>query len=345
MVKSLYATLLALLGILIQASVSVSAQPQKITPLEKDLNFLLEWFPGRFDNSLQVFWEPQLEVPEEDRHYRRHSIFRRVDLPKFGDHVLYAEQYRDGDPDAIYRQRLYVFSVDETEGAIRLQIHIPKNPDRLKGAYRDPDLLKRLRPTATRVVEGCDVLWRRQANQFIGHVGDGTCRFWSQQFGKDIVLDESLILTENELWLADRGLDEAGEYVFGMKGETPSKLRRVRPFECWAAILRGAAHGDSGEGQSDWDFRRGVWLHDQQGEAVLTTDEDPARRIMLRLRRVEWPTGSNRPSLTLYVHEGNNSRATSYAWTEYDAERVGINLRWLQASCSHAPDRLYEDGR
>ena len=88
----------------------------------------------------------------------------------------------------------------------------------------------------------------------------------------------------------------------------------------------------------DWDFRRGVSLHDQGGEAELITDEETPRRIRLRLRNVDWPYGTNRPSLTLYVLEGDNDRAVSYAWNEGDAERIGINLRWLQASCTHTPD-------
>jgi hypothetical protein len=109
-------------------------------------------------------------------------------------------------------------------------------------------------------------------------------------------------------------------------------------------VLRGARHGDSGAGaqDSDWYFQRGVLLHDQGGTAVISTDENPARQIALKLRRVEWPSGPNRPSLTLYVIEQGSDRAVSYAWGEYDAERLGINLRWLQASCTHAPERLWD---
>ncbi|MEM6653596.1 MAG: hypothetical protein AAF582_13425, partial [Pseudomonadota bacterium] len=130
-------------------------------------------------------------------------------------------------------------------------------------------------------------------------------------------------------------------WVTARRGENVSeaRLRRARPFECWAAVLRGATHGDSGEGMRDWDFRRGVTLHDQGGEAELITDEEPPRRIRLRLRNVDWPYGTNRPSLTLYVLEGDNDRAVSYAWNEGDADRIGLNLRWLQASCTHAPER------
>lgn len=126
-------------------------------------------------------------------------------------------------------------------------------------------------------------------------------------------------------------------------GLKPDQLRRVRPFSCWVAVLRGARHGDPGVGakDSDWFFTRNIWLHDQGGVATVRTDETPKRELRLRLRRVAWPSGPNRPSLTLYVLEPGNERAVSYAWAEFDAGRLGINLRWMQASCTHAPERLW----
>jgi len=330
-------------------TVSLSAQANQQAVLEKDLKLLLEWFPGRYDSSLQVFWQPELGIPEDERNYQRHTIFREVELPEFGEHVFYAEQSRDGDLDNIYRQRIYVFTTDLEENAVRLRVHVPKNTEKLKGAYRDLDLLKDLKPEDTITWDGCDLFWERQPNQFIGRLKEGSCRFTSKQFKQEILLDEYLILSPSALWFADKGTSLDGEYLFGMKGDTPSKSLKVRPFECWASILRGAQHGDSGESadinKDDWNFHRGLWFHDQGGEILIQTDEQPSRDIRLVLRRVEWPTKNNRPSLVLNIFEGESDRATSYSWTELDSKRIGINLRWLQASCSHAPDRIYEDGR
>lgn len=319
----------------------LSAQPSQ-TMLEKDFKLLLEWFPGRYDNELQVFWEPDLGVAEDERHERIHSIFKPVSLPAFGDHVFYVEQYSDGDPSKIYRQRLYVFTPDVESDAIRLKIFTAKSPERIVGAARDPSKLLRLKPADATATPGCDVFWRRQANQFIGSMKDGACRVQSKRFGGEIVISDDLVLTPDEIWISDRANTPEGAYVFGNKAGIPHKLRKIRSFECWTAVLRGAKHGDSGADSNDWQFQRGGWIHDQGGLLSLTTDEQPARKIGLRLRRVEWPTGTNRPSLTLYVLEGENTRAVSYAWTEYDAERIGVNLRWLQASCTAAPDRLYD---
>lgn len=334
-------SLAAVLAIAFAAPTAGAAQGVPATALEKDFALFLEWFPGRYDNESQVFWEPELGVAAEVRHERIHSIFRPVELPAFGSHVFYVEQFSNGDSARIYRQRIYALSADAAAGAIRLKIYTPMKPAALAGAWRDPSKLLGLKPAQTTTIEGCDVLWRRQANQFIGSIEDGACRVKSDRFG-EIVIDDDLVLTPEEIWISDRATTLNGDYVFGNKAGVPHKLKKARSFECWTAVLRGAKHGDSGEGMNDWQFQRGGLLHDQGGVLELTTDESPPRRVTLLLRRVEWPTGLNRPSLTLYAREGTSERAVSYAWTEFDAQRIGLNLRWLQASCTYAPDRLYE---
>jgi hypothetical protein len=312
------------------------------TALDKDLALFLDWFPGRYDNELQVFWERDENVAEDARHERIHSIFRPVDLPAFGKHVFYVEQFSDGDPSKIYRQRIYAFSADEGEEAIRLRIYTPKNPGVIAGAWRDPAKLTTLKLKDATTLPGCDVFWRRQANQFLGSIPDGGCKVRSERLGEEIVIDDDLVLTPDEIWIADRATTIGGAYVFGNRAGVPHKLKKVRPFECWTATLKGARHGDSGEGLNDWNFSRGGLLHDQGGELKLQTADDPPRQLRLKLRRVEWPSGPNRPSLTLYVHESDNPRAVSYVWGEADADRLGLNLRWLQASCTLAPERLWE---
>lgn len=310
--------------------------------LEKDLALFLDWLPGRYDNELQTFFEPDLGVAEAERHERVHAVFRRVDLPAFGAPAFYVEHYRGGDPAKISRQRIYVASADETEKAIRLRMFAPKSPGRIAGAWRDVAKLKGLKPSDATTIAGCDVLWRREANQFRGRVADGACRVPAAGAEGDLVVDDDLILAPNEVWMSTRAATPDGGYGSGNRAGVPDKLKKVRAFECWTAVLRGARHGDSGEGLDDWDFRRGGLIHDQAGVLALATDETPPRDIRLKLRRVEWPSGPNRPSLTLYVHEGAATRALSYAWAEADAERIGINLRWLQASCTHAPERIWE---
>lgn len=338
-------TLLASAAALVMSAAPALAQTGFAGPegvLDRDMRTFLEWFPGRYDNNNEVMFADDIGTPEEHRNGRIHSIFYPVDLPAFGDHVFYVQQYADNQPDQIYRQRIYVFTADYEANAIRLDIHAPNDVDPLLDAHLDPSRLDGLTPEMTRSYPGCEVYWRRQENQFIGETVRGACRVESRS-GRMLVIEDDLVLTEDAIWIQDRANTEDGDYVFGNQAGIPHRLEKVRPFRCWTAILRGAEHGDSGEGMDDWWFTRNVFLHDQGGVARLTTDEETPREIELRLGRPTWPYGNSRPSTTLYVYEGGSDRAVSYAWSEHDAERVGVNLRWLQASCTHTPGDWGDD--
>lgn len=297
--------------------------------LDKDLMVLMAWFPGEYDNQEQVYFEDELDVPEDLRHERTHHIFHRVDLPNFGENVIYVQQYTDDNPDNIYRQRIYVFKPDYQEQAVRLVIHNPKDPKALVDAHLDPTKLEGLSPDDTRVLPGCEVYWRRQSNQFIGYMKKDACTFESKRSGKTIVINDDLVLTETELWISDRANDADGNYVFGHKQGVPHKNRKARAFSCWVAVKRQDAEG--------WYFERGLKLHDQGGRFWLTTDEDKPQNIGLKMRNVVWPYGTNQPSLVLYAYREDPDKSVSYAWSEPTSKRVGLNLRWMQASCSHTP--------
>ncbi len=322
---------LALLFVLATTMPAAAESPRAI--LEKDLEVFLGWFEGRFDNAEQVYFEREMNVPEELRHERIHSIFAPVDLPEVGAHVMYVEQYSDGDPDAIYRQRLYDFTLDETADAIVLTILTLPDPPAVAGAHEDPTLLAGLTRADLGTTPGCDVFWRRRANQFVGEIPDGACRVTSERLGTELVIDDDLLLTQDEIWIADRAETVAGDYVYGHPEGVPHKLRRVRPVSCWLA-------GRTGSGEDGWSFHRDVTLHDQGGRAWVATGpvdlgDRTIEEIGLRMRRVVWPYGPNRPSLVLYVHERSDpERALSYAWADPDAARIGLNTRWMQASCT-----------
>jgi hypothetical protein len=110
-------------------------------------------------------------------------------------------------------------------------------------------------------------------------------------------------------------------------------LRRARPASCWVAIRKDKAKPD---GNDDWHFVRDVKLHDQGGRALVGGEDSGAQPLVIRMRNVIWPPPStNKPSVVLYVHKPDQlDRAESYSWTDPGAARIGINLRWMEASCA-----------
>ncbi len=115
-------------------------------------------------------------------------------------------------------------------------------------------------------------------------------------------------------------------------------LRRARPVTCWVAIPKRTPRAD---GRPDWFFANDIRIHDQGGRALVADGAADTDALVIRMRNVVWPDqpdgrpSRNRPSLVLYVHKPDQpDRAESYAWADPDAARVGINLRWMQASCT-----------
>jgi hypothetical protein len=108
--------------------------------------------------------------------------------------------------------------------------------------------------------------------------------------------------------------------------------RRARSFTCWLSAPKAAPKLD---GSIDWFYAGKLKLHDQGGRVWVESPELEAKRVGYKLRNVVWPYGSNKPALTLYIYRGEDeSKAVSYAWTDPEAKLIGINLRWVQGSCS-----------
>lgn len=113
-----------------------------------------------------------------------------------------------------------------------------------------------------------------------------------------------------------------------------TELRRGRPVTCWGAVRKDTKKAD---GSDDFDGKFGLKLHDQGGR-VQFGGMSGVKAVVLRMRNVTWSESaraSNRPSLVLYVHTPDDpDHAISYVWSDPGAARLGVNLRWMQASCT-----------
>lgn len=114
-----------------------------------------------------------------------------------------------------------------------------------------------------------------------------------------------------------------------------SELRRARPMSCWVSVKKFAGQLS---GDADWTFSNNLQIFDQGGR-VLVEGNGEAPDVTIRVRNVTWARGSrNKPSLVLYIHKQDPVRAESYSWASPDASLVGVNLRWVQASCNRVAE-------
>lgn len=158
----------------------------------------------------------------------------------------------------------------------------------------------------------CTLVWSRSAAEFHARA-DGAC-----DRGDPV----EIVLSERQLWV--RFADEpAGDY----------RLHRAREFTCYADIP-----GVGGGRDEPYDRYAGLELHDQGGSAWFTSKE--GRRLGVSLLVVDWPINNYegafaRDSLVVYLSEelDDGRKELGYAFTVPDADRIGINLKWILVNC------------
>ena len=290
---------------------------------EKDLRLMMSWFEGRFDNYAQTVEEK--ETKTEFPHERIHSIFARINLPNIGENVFYVQQYMDGDEAKTYRQRLYVFTPNRKEKAIELKIFTFPDEKAVLNAHLDKAKLNGLTLEKMDSPKGCEVFWRLKDNKFEGSMKPNACRVVSKRSGKTLIITDDLFLTKDEIWINDQAKDDHRNYVFGNKANVHHKLKKVKIFEGWTAVLKdGSAEMTGQDAPADaWDGQRNLMIHDQGGMVKIND------KFSAELAQLTYKNGTK--VLKLGIVDNASGKTVAYTWANPEAERIGINLRWVQA--------------
>jgi CpeT/CpcT family (DUF1001) len=311
---------ITLFVVLLVLGFSVIGQKLKSTNLSNDLQEMLSLFEGEFDNFQQVYKEKEDKVKEVHEHI--HSIFKKVNFAPLGNHVFYVMQYMDGDTTKIYRQRLYRFSENKKENAIELNIYTFKVDSLFYYSNTYPEKLSNLSVQDIKAVEGCSVYWKKIGENFIGYMPPKECHFVSKRSGKTIYATDSLLLNKNEIWIRDEAFDSTGARVYGRADKVHHKLKRCTFYTGWI-LLQKAGFDDQ------YHVARNLTWHDQGKRQRLYTEEGKATKYEVELATVIY--GKDLEVLKIAIYEVGISKAITYSWTSPLAERVGVNLRWLQA--------------
>lgn len=315
---------------LLKLAIFLIAFPVHAQNLTADWAQLKTLFTGEFNNFQQVWQAREDQTPDSLIHEHIHSIFKPVSIPALGENVFFVKQYMNGDPNEIYRMRVYQFVPDPAEKAIRLDIYSFKertDEDRFKLADEDPTMLSTLVAANFTTIPGCSVYWQKQGMEFIGTMKPRACNFVSRRSNKRIYITDTLKLNAEEIWISDEAEDEDGKYVFGHKGKIPHKLRRVRPFKGWVAIVKDGTDRNNIQ-DSDYVFIPNLTLHDQGVKKRIVLPDGTVTPYSFELSQVIFQKKT--PVMKLAIYEEGNSKALTYTWTNPEAERIGINLRWIQ---------------
>ncbi|MBE9029742.1 chromophore lyase CpcT/CpeT [filamentous cyanobacterium LEGE 11480] len=188
-------------------SVSEShATVEQSNTTQAELINLVQWMSGDFSNGQQA-----QEKPAEFAHI--HVFWRPLPFDFFGGIGMYSEQVYDYDLWNPYRQGIHRFIIQDDQ--IFVENFSLKNPIWFAGAGRDLAILKTITPAALEPRCGCGMVFRRDADRFIGNVEPGKKCIIPKE-GKLTYLVSEVEITASTWVSRDRGFDpENDEYVWG----------------------------------------------------------------------------------------------------------------------------------
>ena len=304
----------------------VTAGPIAIAGTGGDVDTLEKLWPGVRDSTEEVFIssDPKVTAWGEGSERRVRTVVAPVEAPWLGQHVLYLEEFLHDDPESIRRQLLLALQPAEPPAVgVRVRLYSFKEPRRWIHLDRRPKLLSNLHRAEVVKAEGCDLMLKKEGDQFSGgtvgrdciDIRDGGLRY----------VEYRLVIGEDLYWYRRRVLLRKGndlqEEVFGFNW---FELNDARLFACrveWSATGR----------KSDLRLLARLELHDQGGRAHFATPD--GRKLELTLHSQDWPFMVDRDALILLLQDEVQNTPMASAWTEIDSDDIAINLGWLRVQC------------
>lgn len=306
-------------------SLKAIAEERRFSLLEREIEYLMEIWPGDYDNREQVQFDNNAgkTTVEDGAHARVHSRVSRVHLPKFSEYLLYVEEYRNNDPANLTRQQLYELIADEASSAVRVRRHNFRDGTKWQGSLNESVALRGLTRKDTTSQEECDLLLRRDVDALRGATSSRTCKTATEDKSRSI--DHEVRITEQGYWFREREVAADGDKALkDSRDYSWTQLERARWFQCMVDFPRE----DGGRPVNTVGYVR---IHDQGGAHSFTFRD--GREMVLTLRN-NWSYGMQRETLVVVVQEGDESGPTLvYGWTEPGADRIGVNPGWIRLQC------------
>jgi hypothetical protein len=289
------------------------------------------WLAGEFDN-----WEQVTAAERENpggSATRLHSSVVPVAVPHLGEHVLYVEQYENGDPENTVRQRVYSLRPDPDRGTVVMAIFRLPDPADAQLAHADPAALEGMDVERFELYEGCEIEWEALGDALVGTQPAGGCTVTTPG-GMTLVFHKELRLERNLLLSREWATTEEGNPVWGdAEGET-TRLRRCRFFQGWI----GVRSEDEGV-----YFLDDLELHDQGGTLEVTDKEGHPTDQTIRLETTA--AGETTPAalqLSILNDDDGEPRLTASARTDEAASTIGLDsgelLIWFATTESASVD-------
>lgn len=217
---ALTASMIALSGCSYDQGVNSASQAP--TPsAQQDLATIMQWWNGDYNNDRQlerlaVEGKPIWRADDSGKggHIEVTSHYRPITLPAFGENVIYVEETKHGDPDNMFRQRIYTLSVDDAGEMVRVKLWYFNDKEKYVGAWKDLSRLNDLMPEEMFALpDSCDLLVSKQGDKYHMPMADKACIFGKNYFSYQVLLGS------DSFWFRDKINAVADDSVVSMAGE------------------------------------------------------------------------------------------------------------------------------
>jgi hypothetical protein len=189
---------------------------------EAELAQLLEWYPGHYSNAEQAEADERAGLPA---HAALDIGIVRVYAPLIGEYAFYQQETVAGDSRRIISQRVVAFETVKGQGIVESLWSLAE-PARWRDAHMNPDLFKSLQPQDFVPMRGCELVWSKEGERFVGANNAKACRAISPATGGTLRMDLRAELSPDELALTDLSYDVAGRLVQGNSAEPFYRFKR-----------------------------------------------------------------------------------------------------------------------
>ncbi|GAB5486945.1 MAG: hypothetical protein Pars2KO_05150 [Parasphingorhabdus sp.] len=197
-----------------------SAGTTAVSSAQQDLNTIMQWWNGDYNNDRQLaalaaagkpIW--RADDTGKGGHIEVTSHYRPISLPEFGDHVVYVEETKHGDPENIFRQRIYTLSIDDAD-QVRVKLWYFNDKKKYVGAWKDLSKLNGLtKKDMFPLQDDCDLLVKKQGDKYHMPMADKACVFGKNYFSYQVLLGK------NSFWFRDKINAVADDSVVSMAGD------------------------------------------------------------------------------------------------------------------------------
>jgi hypothetical protein len=186
-----------------------------------DLKTIMARWNGDYNNDAQIaalkkdgkpVWRKDVDK-EIGGHADIVSHYRPIQLPAFGEHVIYVEETKFGDPTSIFRQRIYTLNIDEASKQLRVKLWTFKDKTKYVGAWKDLSRLSALTPAdMSPMPDNCQLRVTKDGANFHMAMHEKDCAFGENYFSYQVLLGE------NSFWFRDKISKVADDTIVSSAG-------------------------------------------------------------------------------------------------------------------------------